>query len=132
LEIAVRPVVNPVAESPQFAGEFVIVRILSELSRSQELVILKRFPTLLDGIECRIEHDAMRVQVRIKGARCVVREQRRNEVSRQPIILCATCPDASRSKRLEFPQRRSYGTRMGFENPFVPAQESCDRNRLWR
>src|SRR2546426_6785251 len=96
------------------------------------LVILKRFPAVLDGIECRIEHDAMRVQVRIKGARRVVREQRRNEVSCQPIILCATCPDASRSERLEFPQRRSYSTRVGFKNPFVPAQATRDGNRLRR
>src|SRR5437667_8677594 len=96
------------------------------------LVILKRFPAVLDGIECRIEHDAMRVQVRIKGARRIVREQRRNEVPGHPVVLCATRPDAGRSERLEVPQRRSYSTRMGFENPFVPAQECCDRDRLWR
>ena len=96
------------------------------------LVILKRFPAVLDGIECRIEHDAMRVQVGIKGARRIVRKQRRNEVPGHPVVLCATRPDAGRSERLKFPQRGPHSTRMGFKNPFVPAQESCDRNRLWR
>src|SRR5712691_7682116 len=72
------------------------------------------------------------MQMRVKGTRRVMGEQRRNEVSRHPIVLCATRPDASGSERLEFPQRRPHRPRMGFKNPFVPAQESRDGNRLWR
>src|SRR6267142_2378432 len=61
-----------------------------------------------------------------------MREQRRNEAPRHPIVLCASCSNASGSERLEFPQRTPHSTRMGFENSFVFAQESRDGNRLWR
>src|SRR4051794_13186047 len=74
----------------------------------------------------------MRVQVRIKCARGVVREQRRYEIPGHSVVLCATRPDTGRSERLEFPQRRTHSTCMGFENPFVFTQESRDGNRLWR
>src|SRR2546429_6235519 len=72
------------------------------------------------------------MQMRIEGARRVVRKQRRSEVPGHPVVLCATRPDAGRRERLEFPQRGTHSTRMGFKNPFVFAQQSCDGNRLWR
>ena len=80
LEIAARPVANSVARAPQFAGKVMIVGILGELSDPQEFAILKRLPTLLHRIKCHLEHNAVGVQMRFKGAGRIVREFGGDEV----------------------------------------------------
>ena len=45
------------------------------------------------------------------------------EIAGETVGLRAANPDASRRKRLEFRERRPHGSRMGFKNPFVLAQE---------
>ena len=59
-------------------------------------------------------------------------EQGGGEVAREPVTLRPTNPDASRREGLEFRERRPDGSRMGYKNPIVLAQESRDGNRLWR
>ena len=67
-KIAARPVANPIPESLQVTGEFVIVDVFREFPRPQQFVILKSFPPILHGVESRVENDAMRVQMRIERA----------------------------------------------------------------
>ena len=45
-----------------------IINILRVLLRAEHFVVLQRLPTTLLGIMCRVENDAMRVQVRIERA----------------------------------------------------------------
>jgi len=131
-KVAPCAIANPVTERPQFASEFVIVGVLGKFPGPQQFVILERLPPAFHRVERRVEHNAVRMQMRIEGARRVVCEQRRNEVPGHPVVLCATRSNASGSERLEFPQRGTHSARMGFKNPFVFTQQSRDGNRLWR
>jgi hypothetical protein len=132
LKIAARQVANSIAEAPQLASEFVVIGVLGKLSRPQQFEILQCLPTVLHLVKSGVEDDAMRVQMRIERSRRVVREQGGGEVARETVVLHPTNPNASRRERLEFRERHSHGSCMGFENPFVLAQESHNGNRLRR
>ena len=132
LKIAARPVANPIAESLQVTGEFVVIDVLGKLPRPQQFVILKCLPAIFHRIEGRVENNAMRVQMRVKGARSVVGEQGGDKIAREPVALRATNANASRRKCLEFLQRRPHRPRMSLKNPLVIAQESREGNRFRR
>lgn len=68
LEIAAWPVPHAISEAAQFPGEFIVIGILGKLPGAQQLVVLKRPPPILGGVERCVEHDAVRVQVRVKRA----------------------------------------------------------------
>ena len=81
LKITADPVANRITERTQFAGEFMVISVLGEFSGAKQLVILKRLPAVFDGIKGCVEDNAMGMQMRVKGARRVVREQRRRHIA---------------------------------------------------
>ena len=106
LKIPAWPVADLVAERPQFAGEFMVVDVLGKLPGAQQFVIFQSLPAIFHRIERRVENNAVRVQMRIKGAGRVVREQRGGEIAREPVALCATDANASCRESLKFSQCR--------------------------
>jgi len=66
--------------SRQLASEVVVVGVFGKFPCPQQFVILERLPPAFHRVERRVEDNAVRMQMRIEGARRVVREQRRAEV----------------------------------------------------
>jgi hypothetical protein len=69
-------------------------------------VVLERLPPGLDRVERGVEHDAVRVQVRIQGARGVVSKHGGDDVSRGPVRALAILSDASGREGLQLIQCR--------------------------
>ena len=128
MKISTCPVANLVAETPQFARELVIIGVLGKLPGAQKFVVLESLPTILDLIESGIEHNTVRVQVRVEGTRRIVSEQGGNEVAGGTVVLCAACPNTSCRKCLEFPQgrltARAWASRIRSSSPRKPARET--------
>ena len=101
-----------------------VIDVLSEFPRPQQFVILKRLLPVFRRIERRVEHDAMRVQVRVEGAGGVMGELRGDEIACKPLASCATNADTSCREILEVLQRCLHSPRMSFNNPLVTAKEA--------
>ena len=61
--------------------------MVGKLSRAQQFVVLQRLPTILHRVKSSVEHNAVRVQMRIKRARGVVGEQ----AARRAVCAIACC-----------------------------------------
>ena len=72
-----------------------VIDVLDELLRHQHVVVLQRLPAGLDRIERGVEYDAVRVQMRIEGARGIVTEHGGDDVARGPVRALAVLSDAS-------------------------------------
>ncbi len=95
-------------------------------------MILECLPTILTHVKRRVEHDAMRVQVRIEHARRVMREQGGSKVPGQTVALRPTDSHARCRERLKLSQCQIHGAVVSFKNPFVLTHQSRNGNRLRR
>jgi hypothetical protein len=132
LKITSDPVANRITERTQFAGEFMVISVLGEFSGAKQLVILERLPAIFGSIKGCIEDNAMGMQVRIKGARRVVREQRRRHIASLPVKISATHPDTRGGKRFKFTQGRPDSAIMRLNDATVFTGQRNQRNGFWR
>src|ERR1035438_9920894 len=99
-------VANLITKTPQFAGEFMVIDVLGKFSGAQQFIILQCLPALLHRIKGCVEHDAMRVQMRVEGARGVMGEQRCCKIAGGTVAMPATSPNAGCGKCFKFPHCR--------------------------
>ena len=72
------------------------------------------------------------MQVGVKGAGGIVREQGGHDVAGGTVEIAAANPDTGGRKCLKFPQRRPDSVRMRFDDAFIRAGQGCHRNRFGR
>src|ERR1017187_1193953 len=119
-------VANLITKTPQFAGEFMVIDVLGKFSGAQQFIILQCLPALLHWIKGRVEHDAMRVQMRVEGTRGVMGEQRRRKIAGGTVAMPATSPNAGCGKCFEFPQCRPDSMIVSRNDPFICTSQCHD------
>jgi hypothetical protein len=73
------------SRNPEFTRQLVVIDVLDVFPRPQHLEVLQRLPTLSTRVVCGVEHDAVAMQVRIKGARRVVTKHGAHDVTGGPV-----------------------------------------------
>jgi len=108
----------------------VVIDVLEVFLRGEQAVILQRLPSLLRRVVCRIENDAMRVQMRIECAGSFTLEQRGCDVARGAHPNVAARMHLRRGKLIELGSSRANRFAMRGDNARIAADESSDRNGL--
>src|ERR1700690_1329408 len=103
-----------------------VIDVLGEFSCLQHPVVLQRLPPLLHRIKGCVEHDAMRVQMRVEGTRGVMGEQGRHKIAGGTVAMPATSPNAGCGKCFEFPQCRPDSMIVSRNDPFICTSQCHD------
>src|ERR1035441_1109976 len=86
LKIPTRMIDQVVAETSELARHLVVIDVLDIFPRAHHLGGLECLPSLLNTIVRGVEHDAVAMQVRIKGARRVVPKYGAHHVDRKSVV----------------------------------------------
>ncbi len=88
-------ILNLVAVRFQGFGEFVIIHILHEFLGLEHFKIVHRLPTAFLVVVGGVEHNAMRMQMRVQSARRVMPKCRGDNIARQAVADLAGLVDTS-------------------------------------